>query len=209
MKKRFIPIIATLSVVFHSSPSIADAIPVKGKIIRTNYSSLVGKEKELEVAENVQLVEQRVISEIHRNETISEIRFNLISPQHTGVKLKWNDDKIAIRSNGSELHELHSHIDRTFFFTAYGETSGHIEVYNVNDELLLTIPYKVVKQKTIRQTIRSNVKSSLENVDPTVTLGYSLSTVKQHSTDGSWSFRTSVSGIGEEINLNIGTSYSW
>lgn len=213
MKKLIVPVLLGTALLVNPASASANTTRVEGRVIRTNYSELIGDEPDLEIAEDVRLVEKRVISEIKRNETIGEVRVTLISPQHTGVKLRFSDPLLALRGKNKDLdlpYQLHPNIDRTIYLTAYGETEGLIEILNMKDEVLLTVPYKVINARSVRQSLSMNTRTPLSEGKSTLNMNYSLSTVREHKTDGIWSFRLGVQGVGDSREVvNTGVTYSW
>ena len=165
--------------------------------------------RDLPLATDIYLVEKEVVGIRKLNRNTAQVSFSIISPYNTQVKVVWDDDNIGFKGNVSDYYDLYSHTERRFSFTTYDLTSGTFYVYNVNDELLLTIPYEVVSQSKFRKSLSINTRTSIDDIDPSGSLSFSMSEVKSSARDGIWSYRTTLNGINADESLTFSATYSW
>lgn len=105
---------------------------------------------------------------------------------------------------------------RTINFNVFGPVFGNLRIFNEKNQLIKTIPYIVLRERSYRQSIRTNVtesRSSDDNeVKQSISIGYTISNKILNTTDPYWSFSTS---INTDVNdprsrtTSAGISYSW
>lgn len=190
---------------FLTTTAYSEIIPLTGNVTYKMSNQV----RDLAPATDIFLVEKDVRATVKLNRNTGTLSFSIISPYNTQVKVVWDDKKIGYKGNVADYYDLYSHTPRLFSFTTYDLTSGTFYVYNVNDELLLTIPYEVVSQSKYRKNLSINTRTSFSDINPTGSISFSMSEVKTSTHDGTWTYRTTINGINADESLTFSASYSW
>ena len=200
------------------------AIPVGAKEFKgvaqpreVNKPEISQPNEELEIAtsSNVYLNDSNniVISQIRQGESIGKITLDLYSKVNTLIKIRYDDENIVVKNKREEL-KLGAGVGFKLQFAAFQPTQGYIEILNANDEVIFTVPYKVLDAKSVSQTIRTSVSHSLRaNSEDTtrLSLGYRASFIPDEQTDGKHGLGVRVtSDIDfEDVRFTIDYNYSF
>ena len=150
-------------------------------------------------------------SRINAPDAVGVITLNIISRENTYIKIRYSDSNITSRNSRDEYFAK-AGAPFVLQFAAFEPTSGIIEVLNLNDEVVLEVPYQVLGRKTKRHSISSSVSHSIRATSEdktTVNIGYRMSTIKTDSTDGSHSIGFSVGTDLDFDSVRVNVNYNY
>lgn len=182
--------------------------------------------KPYELARDI-IAPQSIRGYIAYNQMTGSLYLRLASRSRSKVKLDW-DNKEDIYIDGTDPNSITFETpgeNRNIRFNALKAGSGILRIYNLNNVLLKSIPYQILKERAYTQTLRfsaydNNYQTTLNDGNVIIldkksgsySVSYSLNQKTDTPADPYWSVSSSINVDRENNNnrsLNTSVSYTW
>ncbi len=187
------------------------AVPVGEEIEGQNQES----EYKLATSENVYINDEnyKLVSQIKRGNTTGVVSLPIVTKEDVEIKIKYEDNNLAIRLTNDSLR-IRQGRPAIIQFAAFAETKGTIQILNMNDEVIHSVPYEVVQESKLSHGISIGGSYTLDSDNEdrsTYRFSYRVSTKKVDVTDGTHGVTLSVS-TDEDFSktlINVNYNYNW
>ena len=170
---------------------------------------------------------EKVKSYIPYSATDGALSFSLAAKKRSKVYLSWDneDDLFLDYTDSNELIFRRPGQIMSVRFNVFKPVSGKIYVRNENKQLIKTIDYEVLRENSVRQSLRFSLNDSNYQIESTTIAGqmqdnrtgtysvdYSITEKSEFIGDPYWSFNTMYRTSRENMNnqsVSLSASYSW
>lgn len=173
----------------------------------------------IEPYENVDRVitEKYVQTAIPFNRKTTRLNIEIFSEKRSKVTYETNNKGVLYPSNkNNELVFSRPGTSQYINFNVTQPTSGVINIFNSNKELIETIHYNVVKESPYRHRASIGFNKDLDDSSSTSDdynsrISYSISNKTRRSTDKNWSLTSSLSASDgfDDKNVSVTWGVSW
>ncbi|WP_020397078.1 hypothetical protein [Thiolinea disciformis] len=161
------------------------------------------------------LVDQDVSTYIPYKRATGVLYFNIVAFMKTKVRLEWPDDSGLYSRVGHEVVFNKEGETKQVSFNVTKPTQGVISVYNLDNELIKTIPYRVTQQAAFTQNISGRLsQSDLDKPEQDASISYSIAP-RTKPGDARWNMGVNLNSTLEresapdKKSASVYFNYSW
>lgn len=172
--------------------------------------------KKFDIVHNI-ISPSYISGSIPHNSNVGSLRVILSAKKRSKIRVE-HDHPNDLFSRSRDLKEVIFRREGSrvnLSFNAFKPIAGTLRIYNENNKLIHSIPYRVIKEKAFRQSLTSRVNDrksgtlSSENHNQNLSVSYRVSKKAKHITDPRWSVSTSINtDLDDTNNRSISTSFS-
>lgn len=207
---------------------LQDASALELEVLHSNIEVNLQKDtaQPYDIARDI-IAPQYLRGYIAYNQISGSLYLRLASRTRTKVKLQW-DNKENIYIDGLNPNSIAFEAPgetKGIRFNVLKETSGTLRIYSIDNILLKSIPYQILKERAYTQTLRfsaydNNYQTTLNDGNVIIldknsgsyNVSYSINQKTDTPADSYWSVSSSINVDRENNNnrsLNTSISYTW